>query len=330
MNTTDSSKWSTLRAQVENLGFVDGSNIIKAICTTLPPNRRQAVPLGFVVHMFLPGMIHVLRRKIYLHVADKGIGRELLESIGTAHNLFGQMHELSIQGELSFVRNGKLSEKCVEYLLHTFVQECLFGDETFSEIAREVMDVLSKRQTNVDVIAYFGTMYVTTSYDKLLGSLQINADESENASLYRCDVCFESIAQTLCSFKCPHGFCLLCTRNFKIKGINTCPKCRAPRKDRAADIDLFRTFLLDGLLVPCVVKFATKICVWYLTSKEPDAMKECSEGDDLKFPEEVVLNACAMFQKKHLGIMRNYRPIIRRKIEATDFLMKQRAKLEQK
>lgn len=284
--------WKSLMKKVKKLGFVDGTYIIRVMRSEYLVGSE--LPLGFAVHMFMPAICKLTRKKVYAHVHHDEIGQQLGFEIMFVQTLFGELQNLAIEGDFNIICDANLSPTCIELILHTYLQECMVGDQIFPTDVREF---LTTGSANFDVIAYFGSMHLTSTYGNFTDKLKISQDESTTVSFFECSVCLKDFSHGFNVYHCGHNFCKECTLKLKDVENSVCPLCRSPIKQESIEIDNTKTRHINNM-ISLIEAYATKITIEYLATQDTSNLKEITE--------QHIITACWKIQKKNMQKIGEY------------------------
>lgn len=272
--------------KVKKLGFVDGTGIMRAMRTEYLADSK--LPLGLAVHMFMPAICKLTGKKVYAHVHHDDIGQQLGFEVGFAQTLFGELQNLAIDGNFRVICDFTISPACVELILHTYLQECMVGDNTFPT---DVRDFLNHGSANFDVMAYFGSMHLTSTYEHFTDKLKISQEESTTVSLFECSVCFKYFSHGFNVYHCGHNFCKECILKLKNIENSKCPLCRSSIKQGSIEMDNSKTTYVSNML-DLIQVYATKITIEYIGTQDISNLTEITE--------QHITEACFKIQQKHI------------------------------
>jgi hypothetical protein len=276
--------------KVKKLGFVDATYIIRVMRSEYLVGSK--LPLGFAVHMFMPAICKLTSTKVYAHVHHDEIGEQLGFEIGFVQSLFGELQNLTIDGNFK-ICDAVLSSACIELILHTYLQECMVGNQIFPY---DVRKFLTTGSANFDVMAYFGSMHLTSTYENFTDKLKILQDESTTVSYFECSVCFKDFSHGFNIYHCGHNFCKECI--LKMKDVDsTCPLCRSPMKQERVEIDDAKTRHMSNL-ISLIEVYATKITIEYLKNQDTSNLTETTE--------QHIMTACCKIQQNHIQTIGGY------------------------
>lgn len=233
-------EWKRIKKDLKTLGFIDGQKACECIRDMTSTCRKSTLPLGFVFHLFFPTVCILSGKKFYMHVHHDKLGTQLGYECILSQLLIGEA-----QQHIGDICGIKLDVHSIELLWHTYCYDCILGNQTFPS---DITDTLLVQHTSCDVIAYFGSVHISSTYSNFIDKVKVNTDESTNTDMFECPVCLEKKPHGVHVFKCGHMFCKECAIALHGTNIHNCPMCRAPMKEDKIEKDTVKTKIISELI----------------------------------------------------------------------------------
>lgn len=279
--------WKGIKKDLKALDFIDGQKVCECICNMLHSCNNSTLPLGFGLHLFFPTVCMLSKQEFYLHLHNHKIGTQIGYECILSQLFVGeaQMHLTEICGV-------KLNVQTVELVWQTYCYDCILGKEFFPT---DIYEMLLSEETSCDVIAYFGSVYISSTYSDFISKIKINKDESKNTQMFECPVCLEQKPNGVHVFYCAHMFCKDCAISLYEKNKVNCPMCRAAMKEEKIEKDTVKTQIISEL-IEIMFLYATKLIAQHLLrlGSLPD-----------KLSQKDFINACTYVQEQQLPQLSN-------------------------
>lgn len=275
--------WKGIKKDLKTLDFTDGQKVCECICNMLHSCKNSTLPLGFGLHLFFPTVCVSSNQQFYLHLHNDKIGTHIGYEC-----ILSQMFVGEAQIHLAEICGVKLNVQTVELVCQTYCYDCILGNEQFPT---DIKDILSSEETSCDVIAYFGSVYISSTYSDFISKIKINKDESKNTQMFECAVCLEQKPNGVHVFCCGHMFCKDCAISLYEKNKVNCPMCRATMKEDKIEKDKVKTQIISQL-IKIIVLYATKSIARHLSRHDKLSQKD-------------FITACTYIQEQQLPQLSN-------------------------